>query len=1302
MMLLVPIHLDALSLKTDTSVLNAKADFTNLPYTEAARDANGDVVYSDVNGDVAYISEELVSEPFQDQSFYLKAGVHLHWALPDALTKRGTHTSTEASFPEVPNRWLVTRSRQNGAAKIIEKQWVVESDYLYPFGEGEQSGAISYPVTPAPAAGCPFRFLGRSVPFEKWKEEDAPGKYLSSLTAVGYGEPAFAAFYPNCHSVFGFHDEEYAGNIPDGLQYEVIGWYSKSEKDCLTRFLADPANKAKNNDELVELLEKAFKWTFDSGQEFPGRTLCYARLDFKPSADSTSHSSKNSTPEITVANTGTEALSAYLAHKLADSGSPKPHIEDQLEAVSFSSRLNNRQLDVGAKFKEARHEKGFSTISGGTIWSVTPRSVDSVSTSAKPPNIESTSDGEATETDSPEQVSLEEKMAHRLNEVNRRQQKFDRALEDIESMRRQLFSDWYKYLLCAYPPDDSRDGYPNIDEVRNFIEVNGLAPLGEKIQATGAFTLVTDDGGNITGAATASAGSLAFELADALNELIAAVAKLNNSESVKGANVAYFLKQTPGPRYYQPNDPVVLLTGDVVKPSLRHGQDGRLRDDDLLECQLLQASGQNPIPENLAAVTAKFDEIKNKGVENVAFNTWTEQPWNPFLLEWQAEVFPVESLGNLAPHTGVYDPHFIKSNFTLEENTVDFSVPDGKGDVTIAANIYSGSSILTPYAGIQLKSQIEAYLKEQLLSAFYAANLIPQDDRRDDYFINHISNILNWYQTNNRETKDNSALYNIIAAYGELTAASFHSLSQSLGGFNEALLMHKQTLQLDIADPLGFDDYQTFADKVKGAVRQSIISAPQPLNDFNPIRSGAFKLLRLRLVDTFGQVREVVCEKVMTTEQLKVSGNSGEMTLPTRLTQPARINLQWFSATTNDVETNEHPAASPICGWVLPNNLDDSLMIYDDKGKALGSINLEDRWQPAPGSDAPIDVEGIENPHLQKLVKYLLDMKESFLEDFLSALDNAMENIEPENFAQHQDIALLMGSPIALVRASVNLELRGLPAVHQGWNVFRQDLNRNERDTNDFDRVEFPIRLGEYRQFNDGLVGYWKEESDGEYDDDIFYAPQSDKIKDDHIRTHEYDPTREDDPMIIYQTVTSAPQILTILMDPRGSIHATSGILPVKSVSLPPDQYTDALKAIEITFLSAPILTGLGKLRLPLPVEPGFEWSWLQKDKSAWTEITSPGIIRKQVFIDAFAEKAESVWSSLLDNKWIEPTADTDKASIVFRDKRKNTDLGKELTPLAPLIESLLDKTQIGAVNSDAKFSEAQEILEGWLKLRSS
>ncbi len=542
-----------------------------------------------------------------------------------------------------------------------------------------------------------------------------------------------------------------------------------------------------------------------------------------------------------------------------------------------------------------------------------------------------------------------------------------------------------------------------------------------------------------------------------------------------------------------------------------------------------------------------------------------------------------------------------------------------------------------------------------------------------------------------------------LTAFGVLGAMEdTNSLSQSLSGFNDALLMHKQTPQLHIADPLGFDDYQSFAKTVGITVSNSIYSAPAPQNDFNPIRTGIMKIHRLRLVDTFGQIKDLDVSKILISDPLDDGTAKPIVSLPPRLMQPARINFRWLSADADQEEMNDHPATTPICGWVLANNLDNSLMVYDNSGRALGSIVKKDRgpeWVSAPGGLGVNSLDAISNPHLRKIVKTIHEWgnDKKFLDDFITAIDSAVENIEPENFTHHQDLALLMGRPLALVRASVNLELKGLPATHQGWNEFRQDLQRDGRDDNGFTRVQFPIRIGEYKQFNDGTVGYWKEKN-GTYEDNVFFAPQSDNGATfkgtTHLKTHKTNP----EAMVFFQTVESPPQILTLLIDPRGLVHATTGIVPAKAINIPPDQYAAALQAIEITFLSTPVLTDAGKIHLPLPDEAGYQWSWLHQDlHHTWFEVSSRGLVRKQTFVEAFGSEADTIWSELHTRGWIDfIDKDKTRASVTAKDKRGQLSLPESMKDK---IEDILDRAHIGPVDPTAKFSGQQEVREGWLKL---
>jgi len=823
---------------------------------------------------------------------------------------------------------------------------------------------------------------------------------------------------------------------------------------------------------------------------------------------------------------------------------------------------------------------------------------------------------------------------------------------------------------------------------------------------------------------------LAEQLATAIKEIVEAIDKHNENK-----NTNYVLRQVASAYYYLPNEPVVLITGeaDDVKLTQRYSQDG-------LECKILSdASVQYPIDKKaIEKIIAVIQENNNSlfPEKSIALSTWTQNPWHPFLLEWEVEFFPTHIKGNLHPDSRSYEQDFITENYTLTEDKVDLFIAEDGGNTTQSANVYSGYSILTPHAGIQLKKKLEDYLQKaelkeenkKLLDTYYQETPIPNEQQSPDYLEQHIDDIKKWYEGKSEEDKNaRNPVYTALRAYQKLLKLNY--LSQALGGFNAGLLMHKQTMQLSITDPLGFDDYQVFAQQVRDAVQDSIKIAPQPLNDFNPIRAGEMKILRLALVDTFGQKRNFDFSESnynFVTTELMDSASDYRVVLPPRLTQPARINFRWLSANYGDREMNAHPATTPICGWILPNNLDNSLMIYDNQGQALGSINQNAEWEAAPGSVAAVySVDAVANEHLRKVVEYIAvkpdgtkEQKQEFLSKFISELDNALENIDPENFAQHESLALLMGRPIAVVRASVNLELQGLPAINQDWNVFRLDMTRDTRETDDFTTVKFPIRIGEYEQLNDGLVGYWLEDEQGCLSEE-FYASQSNREqsevspkKSNSIVFHS-----EDQPInIIHQSIDAPPQFLTMLVDPRGKVHATSGILPTKAIDIPPDQYTAALQGIEITFLSAPILTP-GKISLPLPDEPGYVWSWLEYAKNTWSEISTIPTIAKSLFVGQFDDEMEanSVWEYLLDEQvgWLQlmPT-NSNKAIVISKDRRKMLKLEGNFEGLEEKIEVIFDLNQdkINPVSTEAKFEKSQvtskavlpsqqEICEGWLKL---
>ncbi|MEC4813866.1 MAG: hypothetical protein SAK29_11430, partial [Scytonema sp. PMC 1069.18] len=767
--LLIPIHINALHLKYGTSVAEAMVEFNRLPYVSGKQNR-------DVNPDIVNLSESIVSQPFQNKNLYLKPGIHLHWALPDALTKE-TDNST---FPAVPNRWLVTRRDKDGT-----EHWIVESDYLYPPSAGFQEDSVTYPYQDATNQDLPrFRYLGRKLTLAEWENNqqgsNSGAKYLERLTAVGYGEPTFAAFYPNCRSVFGFHDPKYADAtvVPDGLQYDVIGWYSNPEKNYLSEFLKDFKTSFQEDfpkeeftlEAFIDAIKEELKWKFDwenetftPDSEAP-QIICYSRLTFKPPESNSGKSPlEKANISLAVANTGTEALSAYLAETLdtTSNKSQKAIIEEQLEALQFAENLESQELDTGAKFQEIRHEAGFNAVAGGFLWRI---------------RLETQQSNSENNTNSQTKLDLPSDIASQLNTLNQKQQEYDSALADINFRRRQLFSDWYKYMVSTYPPEDSWDDYPDIDEVKYYLQKKGLEPLQEKFNATGKLNLFQDDAGNLSNA-SGSDSSLSSELAGEINSLISAINiynqklkdeynQLNETEKEKFPHPpTYRLEIVSSPRYWEAKEPVVLMVGEDVKASQRHGQDGRLSEDGLLECQIIaNQTIQGLTQEKFQTIFDKINELEPQdNQEQIGFSIWENQPWNPIILEWLVEVFTVADGSNKTSANRKYSNDFLTKNYILETKNVDLSPKSAQSVVDdIAANriktdqdsnIYSGFSILTPYANSLLQKRIEEYLDKhsdngqttitnpvyQKISDYeqYLQNQKPRDKEIENYLRQH-------------------------------------------------------------------------------------------------------------------------------------------------------------------------------------------------------------------------------------------------------------------------------------------------------------------------------------------------------------------------------------------------------------------------------------------------------------------------------------------------------------------------------------------------------------------------------------
>jgi ribosomal protein S8 len=110
-----------------------------------------------------------------------------------------------------------------------------------------------------------------------------------------------------------------------------------------------------------------------------------------------------------------------------------------------------------------------------------------------------------------------------------------------------------------------------------------------------------------------------------------------------------------------------------------------------------------------------------------------------------------------------------------------------------------------------------------------------------------------------------------------------------------------------------------------------------------------------------------------------------------------------------------------------------------------------------------------------------------------------------------------------------------------------------------------------------------------------------------------------------------------------------------------------------------------------LTKEPGYIWSWLEKNDNIWTEIFNNKIIRKEVFLSSFEKQGAEIWQILIDRGWIE-SLDNDTARIIDVDKRTSPSLGQEIDKPVYEINKVLFTVVEGIVDFINSLANGEEI----------
>ena len=458
---------------------------------------------------------------------------------------------------------------------------MVESDYQWTLEErsareGDKRNALSRAV-PLEYAGAPQNAFGRPLvayqgrvrPLTRaWRDSGGDRPRLP-LTALGYGTETYAAAYPHCRNVFGFCDPVFdAVTAPDGLEprhrylsYLVIGWYSDMRQDPITLVTkaaqeqADARLKTGGPKDRGDLLSEAladeikadyrwsYTWLYRSllrggpvQTKQPVRTLFVGQVtgvEWRPDHARVTSNAERVT--VAVGTTSAEAMSALLASR-----------ESSETAVAVETLLNDIQFDLLREYTTASGQANLADMLHGRDFAPVPAGHAGATESGrvwivKRPGSEERPEQRPTEADDLIEAArhvgaaLPGDVARGLNSLNRAQAARDDLAAAVATRRGQVFADWTTYLAAK------------TDDAREYIrkEIEALDRLAKDLEAKEAAR---------------------HEAKTELEGLLR-----------RPGLPAYELDWVTAPRYYQPNDPVIVLSG--LDPSTRYGGDGRLDPD---------------------------------------------------------------------------------------------------------------------------------------------------------------------------------------------------------------------------------------------------------------------------------------------------------------------------------------------------------------------------------------------------------------------------------------------------------------------------------------------------------------------------------------------------------------------------------------------------------------------------------------------------------------------------------------------------------------------------------------------------
>lgn len=1082
-------------------------------------------------GRVVENPEDGMPDPF-DEGQPRPAGVHLHWAMPDALL-RGTFEGADGSanrlsLPLLPDRWVVLRLLlARGAKDPFVTGWVIEADkaVAVPLSSWTEGGVASRNAVP------------QGAPLEK-----------GDLTGTVGGSVSWSGIYDAVLNRFAFHDPltDVARLAPNGVDedsaaYLVAGWWSDPA--------GDPIDKARSNDSLHELLDR-LRWRLlaEWGDEQWTQQEERAQFELRKALGLTTAERWSSSRPIE----DSAAPRAQAASATPFVPMDKAFVEQPVLTASSVFATDAAQRYVAPQW-ELR-----SSLLHGAIYGVPIKGTPPVdrrpAASALSVALGQHDDDLLAAFASPPGTSVEQRRATERLLAAFTSQKVNRlaSAEGIVELDEHEHAAAFSSLS---------GGSAGTDRFLQRVQTGGVGGrnLGKhRAKATNAKASVQKSATPqrharpMAAPAGAAGPSIMSEMIfSATRKPTLVTATEVHINDIARSRAGDMLAPTearvvdrPAARFTFPDEPLVAIRG--VSRSLRHGGDGRGSADGKLTCRwpthviseitgviakdrFIRSLGNGSIPPEVLALAREVllhDPYHDEWIAAAVAPSNDERP--AILRRLKAEsVLRFGHDGTYDGTTAAFNPEVPRTPAARRKRAAAAQQPIQPGvretqmiiaDEMRKFSLYRGvdpdlvgvTTWAQPWVPMWLEWKVNVEgLDPATLEAWRLASI---DLEREAGAIEGDTAVLRGRAL--LTTGAASTLHDAIADWLKAEDA----LDDVRAGLvdepteNALRVLDEAVRRLDVvtaaldgvrAQLLGF----SVRDGLRRPRNGDSITNPAPTNPPRSLLAGSVTLTRARFLDAFGRTLEVPIANVVTPTRAMLADRPGALALSPRLLRPARWQFRFVEAATaigaEGVEARVDQIepelqVNPVAGFVMPDHLDESLEVFGVDGVPLGELLHEPAsggvmWEIAAGREGPADAGPLYGltPAQQALGGFATGVvasdaqartggplefgtdRESALSALLRALDTTLWSVDAFASLGSEHVAGLVGRPIAVVRAQLRLELKPPDDI---------DLSNDDRATEWAEaakkaaRYAFPVRIGEVTRSDDGVLGFFVDD----------------------------------------------------------------------------------------------------------------------------------------------------------------------------------------------------------------------------------